>query len=263
VPVGREIETRDHVTGFQEEIAKVANTSGDDFFTWFNQARNKEAAFIRGSWDFMLHIAAPAAPYLAAPEEKIALEIGHGGGRLLAAASKSFARVIGIDIHDQNQVVEDELHARGIQNFQLIQVTGREIPLASASVDFIYSFIVLQHVERHEIFDMYLREAYRLLRPNGVAVLYFGRKYLFSINRSSSVLYWLDRMLERVLLAKGYKEMPARVNETNLLISLHYAKKLARRIGFHPQAELVSRKTVPDGVRLYGGQNGLILTKQA
>ncbi len=180
----------------------------------------------------------------------------------MAAAAKSFKQVIGIDIHDQNRLVEDELHARGLHNFQLIRVAGSEIPLESTSVDFIYSYIVLQHVERYAIFHAYLREAYRLLRPNGVAVLYFGRKYLLSINRSLSAFYWFDRVLEGFALPKGYQEKPARVNETNLLISLNHAKKLAGAIGFHPQEELVSRKTVPDGVRLYGGQNGLVLLKR-
>lgn len=261
MPVGQEIETRNHITGFREEIARVADASSSDFFTWFNNAESKEAAFVRGSWDFMLQIAAPAAPYLRTPEQKVALELGHGGGRLVAAAARSFHHVIGIDIHDHNQLVEDELHARGIHNFELIRVSGREIPLEDASVDFVYSYIVLQHVERYEIFESYLREVYRLLRPNGVAVLYFGRKYRFSINRSSRLLYWADRLLEPFMLPKGYKEIPARVNETNLQISLSHARKVARKIGFLLLADLVSNKNVPDGIRLYGGQNGLVLAK--
>ena len=263
MPVGQGIETRGHITGFQEEIAKAADASPDEFFTWFNSARDKDAAFVRGQWDFMLQIASPSAPYVNAPETKVALEIGHGGGRLLAAAARSFQQVIGIDIHAQNQMVEDELHARGVDNFQLIQVSGQEIPLDTASIDFVYSYIVLQHVERYEIFESYLHEAYRLLRPNGVAVIYFGRKYLFSINRSLPLLYQLDRRLERFMMPKGYKEIPARVNETNLLISLNHAKQFAQKIGFRPRAQLVSNKNVPDGVHLYGGQNGLVLTKSA
>jgi ubiquinone/menaquinone biosynthesis C-methylase UbiE len=261
VATGQDIETRDHITGFREEISRAAASSQDAFFTWFNTAQSKDAAFVHGSWDFALHVAAPAAAYLRVPEDKTALEIGYGGGRLLASAARSFQRVIGIDIHDQKQLVEDELHARGLQNFKLLQVTGREIPLEPASVDFVYSFIVLQHVERYEVFHSYLGEAYRVLRPSGVAVLYFGRKGRFSNNRSSRVLYLLDRMLEGFWLPSGYKELPARVNETNLVVALHHAKRIVREIGFHPQKDLVSRKTVPDGIRLYGGQNGLVLTK--
>ncbi len=51
------------------------------------------------------------------------------------------------------------------------------------------------------------------------------------------------------------------MNETNLQISLSHARKVARKIGFLLLADLVSNKNVPDGIRLYGGQNGLVLAK--
>jgi ubiquinone/menaquinone biosynthesis C-methylase UbiE len=260
---GQELETRSHVVGFREEITKVGDSSEDAFFTWFDAARDKNAAFVRGSWDFALHIATPAARHLSSPEEKIALEIGHGGGRLLAAASRAFGQVIGVDIHDNNTLVEEELRARGIQNFRLIQADGSKIPVDDASIDFVYSFIVLQHVERYEVFKTYLAEASRILKPGGVAVIYFGRKWLLSLNRTSTTFYWLDRFLERFLLPKGFSELPARVNETNLLVALHHAQKLASDYRFDVHERLVSHKAVPDGVAKYGGQNGLVMIKQA
>lgn len=259
---GQEVESRSHVVGFREEIAKAGDTSADAFFTWFDAASDKDAAFVRGSWDFALHIAKPAAAYLSKPQDKIALEIGHGGGRVLAAASRAFGRVVGVDIHDNNAQVEEELRARGVQNFRLIQADGSKIPLDDRSIDFVYSFIVLQHVERYAVFKSYLAESARVLKPSGVAVIYFGRKCLLSLNRTSSLLYWMDRFLERFLLAKGYAELPAKVNETNLLVSLPHARALANELGFDVRATLVSRKAVPDGFDRYGGQNGLVLIKK-
>lgn len=44
-------------------------------------------------------------------------------------------------------------------------------------------------------------------------------------------------------------------------VSLGYAKKIAKMTGFNIVSRLVSRKLVPDGVTLYGGQNGLVLKK--
>jgi tRNA G46 methylase TrmB len=96
--LGKELETRGHVVGFKEEISKAAASTDDEFFTWFNSSKDKDAAFIRGSWDFMVHIALPSSKFLSTPEDKVALEIGHGGGRILAAASRHFQKVIGIDI---------------------------------------------------------------------------------------------------------------------------------------------------------------------
>jgi ubiquinone/menaquinone biosynthesis C-methylase UbiE len=259
---GKNIEKRGHIIGFQEEISNAANSSDDDFYTWFNSARDKDASFIRGSWDFILHIALPASKFITKPEDKVALEIGHGGGRILAAASRHFKNVIGIDIHDNNQKVESELIERGICNFKLLQTNGSDIPLEDASIDFVYSFIVLQHVEKYQIFKKYLQEAYRVSKPGAVLVLYFGRKYKYSIEKSSKIFYLIDKIAEQFVLPKGYQELPARVNSTNLRVSLFHAKQLAKNTGFEVLEDLVSHKKVPDGIKLYGGQNGLVLRKK-
>jgi ubiquinone/menaquinone biosynthesis C-methylase UbiE len=263
MPVDSEIQTRDHISGFREEIAKVAAASDDQVFTWFAAAEDKDAAFARGRRDFDLFILEPSAPYIGDPNRQSALEIGYGGGRLLAAAAGHFGDVVGIDIHDQNLKVEQELQARGLDNFRLLRTDGNRIPLGDDTVDFVYSFIVLQHVEKVSIFRSYVQEACRVLRPGGIAVLYFGRKRLLSFNRRARALYQIDRVLEGFFLPRGYQEMPARVNSTNLIVSLAYAKRLATDSGFDVLTELVSRKTGPDGGTRYGGQHGLVLRKRA
>ncbi len=258
---GRDIENRGHITGFKEEISKAASSSDNDFFTWFDSARDKEAAFIKGSWDFMQHIAYPSLKFLTGQEDKVALEIGHGGGRLLAAASPYFKSVIGVDIHENNQLVEDELKMRGINNFQLIKTKGSDIPVNNASIDFVYSFIVLQHVETLNIFKEYLKEAGRVLKPGGIAVIYFGRKKMLSGKTSSRALYFIDKIAERFLLLKGFHELPAKVNVTNLIISLSYAKSLAKNNGLEILADLVSYKKGQNDKIIFGGQNGLLLRR--
>lgn len=258
---GKEIETRGHITGFREEIEKSLTTSDDEFFTWFNNAKDKNAAFIRGAWDFMVHIGTPLTPFLADPEELSVLEIGHGGGRILAAASRAFKDAVGVDIHNNNEKVLQELASRGIENVRLIQTDGQTIPLDQESVDVVYSFIVLQHVEKMSILEKYVSEAHRVLKPGGLAVLYFGRQATFSSNRSSKLRYLIDRVAELVRLPSGFKEFPAKVNATNLVLTMPHTKKVSRRAGFNVLGELVSRKGVPNGISRYGGQHGLILKK--
>ncbi len=259
--IGRKIETRNHIIGFREEINSVANQSKDAFFSWFNNADNTDAAFVRGQWDFIVHVGLPLAKYITKPETKVALEIGHGGGRILFAASKSFKKAIGVDIHNNNKLVEAELKSRGATNFELFRTDGSSIPVGDSMVDVVYSFIVLQHVEKIAIFREYLNETYRILKPNGIALLYFGRKYFLSSGRSSILFYLIDCCLERLLLRKGFKEFPAKVNCTNLIISPAYVKKLAVETRFRVLEKCVSHKNVPDGISLYGGQHGLILKK--
>ena len=113
--------------------------------------------------------------HLGNPHEKVALEIGCGGGRLLAAASGYFRYVIGLDIHTRLDWVRKHLAARGIRNCDLIQGDGASIPLPDQSVDFVYSFIVLHHLQSFEAFISYLRESRRCLKPGGLAQLYYGK----------------------------------------------------------------------------------------
>jgi len=63
-------------------------------------------------------------------------------------------------------------------------------------------------------------------------------------------------------MARGYREIPAPVNHTNLLVTRPHAAKLARRAGFSVLKREVSHKRVPDGTSLYGGQHGLVLQKR-
>ena len=259
--VGNKIETRGHIIGFKEEISKAAAINDDLFFTWFDSAKDKHAAFIRGNWDFMIRIALPCSPYLANPENKIALEIGHGGGRILAAACNYFQKVVGVDIHDNNDKVDVELKSKGLISYQLMQTNGNEIPVEDSSIDLVYSFIVLQHVEKISIFKNYLKEAFRILKAGGLAVLYFGRKGILSNNKRSKILFLMDKLAEPFLLPKGFQEIQAKVNCTNLVISLSHAKLLAKKEGFTVLSQLVSHKSVPDGIQLFGGQHGLVLKK--
>lgn len=260
---GKSIERRGHVVGFREEISRVAKAADDQFFTWFATADGKRDSFEHGQWDFDHHLYGPARPFIDDPSFKVAVEIGHGGGRILAAACHTFGKAIGIDIHDNNERVTQELQGQGHRNFELIRSNGQSIPRESESVDFVYSFIVLQHVERFNVFRNYIEEAARVLRPGGIAVIYFARKYKYSINRGSPWLLKLDRILEGMTLPRGYLELPARVNSTNLVVSLAKAKSVARGVQFEVLESLVSQKRTGDNSIRFGGQNGLVLRKLA
>ena len=258
---GRDIERRGHIVGFREEIGRTAETSPEAFLTWFDAASGPDEAFIRGAWDFSVHIAQPLAPFLRQPEARTVLEIGHGAGRILASAARHFAHAVGIDVHDRNDLVERELKARGVANAQLLQTDGRRIPLPDGVVDVAYTFIVFQHIEKIEIFRGYLEEIHRVLRPDGLAMIYFGRWCHWSLARRSRLRYAADCLGERVLLREGYREMAAPVNHTNLLVRRGFAATLARQIGFDVLDRVVSHKQVPDGTVLYGGQHGLVLKR--
>ena len=179
----------------------------------------------------------------------------------MAAAAQSFGKAVGIDIHENAELVKKELAARGINNIELYSSDGMTIPLPDCSIDFVYSFIVLQHVEKVQVFESYLVDSMRVLKPGGYGILYFGRKARHSINRKSPMLFALDTILENLWLPKGYLEFAAEVNHTNLVVTRSYAKRMARSIGLQVLGFTSSHKNVPNGFDYYGGQHGMIVRK--
>lgn len=259
---GDKIENRSHIVGFQEEIGKASAVSRDSFLTWFDHAKDGDAAYVRGAWDFSCHIAAPLVGLLKKPEDCTVLEIGSGGGRLLAAAARHFASAIGVDIHERNDLVAAELKSRGISNATLLRGDGKSLPVGDGSVDVVYSFIVLQHVEKFTIFESYIREAARVLKPGGLAVVYFARWQWVSHLKPGQWRILADRMIERVRLPSGYEERPAVVNEINLVVTRSKAIHVAENAGFAVVKTLTSRRRVPDDARLPGAQHGLVLRRR-
>lgn len=261
--VGRNVKRGQHANGFIQDISEASSNTDDVFFTWFDDALDKDDAFERGNSDFKLHISDPIDKFTSHMNQRelIALDIGYGGGRLLAAACNKFAYVHGIDLHRETDRVSDELHQRGITNFSLFKTDGKSIPLKNTSIDIAYSFIVFQHVEFIHIFNNYIKELARVLKHGGVAVIYFGRFKLFSYRRSSKLLLLLDRMLENFYLRKGYLEIEANVNCNNLIISTKYAIRTCQAHNLSIEKILVSYRKSDDGKRVFGGQNGLILKR--
>lgn len=253
---------KDHITGFKKEISMAKNVSNDAFFTWFNDAKDTDASFLKGEEDFQAQIYSPVQTLFSpTSKEKVALEIGYGGGRLIAAASKYFKKVYGVDIHDEKILVENELIRRGVNNFELLTINGQSVSLPNECIDFVYSFIVLQHVEKIQIFDSYIKETFRLLKRGGVAILYFGRYTKYSHNKDSLIFYYIDRLIEIYKLKNKYKEIPARINDINLYVSLNYANRVARQNGFKISKTLISQKSINGNIG-FGGQHGLVLIKK-
>lgn len=259
---GKNIEKRSHIIGFKEEIDKASKKNGKSFWNWFDESGDKETAFIRGSWDFSFHIANRIAPFIQNPENKTCLDYGHGGGRMIFSACRHFKYNYGCDIHNCNELVKEEIESRGSSNFKLIQGNGENVPLANNSVDVVYSFIVLAHVEKIRIYKNIINEFYRVLNKNGICIIYFARPAKFSLGKKGLFMLILDKILEFIItFPKGYLEKERRVNETNLYVTNWFAKKFCKKLGFKVLKTYISRKRVPNGANLYGGQNCLILKK--
>lgn len=143
-----------------------------EFLNWFDTTDSIENCLqkAQSDWEFRFH----RSPYFASTPKGAALEIGFGGGRLLAQASKDFEQVFGVDIHENFGMTRKFLDLQNVQNATLIHRNNLHT-LPDSSIDFVYSFIVFQHFDSMEEVAFYLGHINRLLTPQGVAHIYFGK----------------------------------------------------------------------------------------
>lgn len=101
-------------------------------------------------------------------DERKALEIGCGPGRLMRALSRHFGEIHGVDISDEmirlaTEQLRDIPHARA-------HVTPDSTlgMFQDGSFDFVYSYIVFQHIPDRNVVLNYLRESKRVLKPGGI-----------------------------------------------------------------------------------------------
>lgn len=98
-----------------------------------------------------------------------ALDFGCGVGRLTQALSRSFAECYGVDI-SSGMVSKAIALAKNSPNCRFLVNQAPDLSrFESNSFSFIYSSIVLQHIESHYV-TKYLREFARVLEPGGILV---------------------------------------------------------------------------------------------
>jgi SAM-dependent methyltransferase len=101
-----------------------------------------------------------------APSAEV-LEIGCGIGRLMRPLAAKARHVLGVDISPS--MIAEARHACGsLQNVDFAVTDGALRDVRGESRDFIFSYIVFQHIPEVGAIDEYVRDVARVLRPGGV-----------------------------------------------------------------------------------------------
>ena len=98
---------------------------------------------------------------------KAALEIGCGIGRITEFFIPDFEKVYGVDISPV--MIEKAARRLSDSRYVFLEGDGERIPLDSETVDFVFSFIVFQHMPSKKVIESNLAEVYRVLRSGGMA----------------------------------------------------------------------------------------------
>lgn len=143
-----------------------------EFLNWFDSTTSIESTVAKAQSDWRERITAFTGYDSLAKGRS--LEIGFGGGRLVAQAAKDFTEAVGVDIHAAFDRTREFLASQNVANARLVH--RDELPtMPDGACDFIYSFIVFQHFDTLEEVDYYLRHCARLLAPDGRCHIFFGR----------------------------------------------------------------------------------------
>lgn len=104
------------------------------------------------------------------------LDIGAGTGRFVIPFSKMGFDTYGIDI---SQKMLDVIinKTEKIQNLHLYNANAKNIPFQDNFFDFVTSYRVIIHIPDYE---KVIQEVYRVLKPNGYAIIEFNNKYSIS-----------------------------------------------------------------------------------
>jgi SAM-dependent methyltransferase len=133
----------------------------------------------RAFWTFSSRIITPTVErLLPSPHTHHAVEIGYGDGALLFPASRFFGSVTGLSM-GQGDATESARETLDTERCENVSLTGWEpshsLPLEDSSADFIYSLHGVTRLPGLAAYQSLLHETARVLRPGGVAMLWFGR----------------------------------------------------------------------------------------
>ena len=167
------------------------------------------------------------------------LDVGCGIGRMIRPMASHFECISGVDV--SGEMVSKARHwLRNIENATVFENNGIDLKLfESSQFELVYSSIAFQHMPR-EVFDNYLSEINRVLKPNGFLEfqMYVGvyRDPPFEDTLTIRV-YEQDELLDR-LKNHGFSLVNKSI-EPSTREGLENWIVLARKVGsYNPSSEL-------------------------
>lgn len=95
------------------------------------------------------------------------LDFGCGTGRLTEFMAKDFERVIGVDI-SSSMIAQGKNRLKDLKNVEFLETDGNLIQLPDKSVDFVFSYLVFQHIKNRQMVENAFKEIFRILNKKGI-----------------------------------------------------------------------------------------------
>lgn len=109
-------------------------------------------------------------------EGKLLLDLGCGWGRWCVAASRAGYQAVGVDIHLDALCAAKRVAGQLRVTPDFLCSDASFLPLKPATVDVVFSYSVLQHLDRPKVAQV-LCEIARILRPGGVCYFQLANRF--------------------------------------------------------------------------------------
>jgi SAM-dependent methyltransferase len=155
--------------------------------SWLKRRQSKPANDYKATWNYEARLGVHEAILKGATDESfertgqsdadlvakhvrpgdVVLNIGCGIGRVEKYLAPRVRELWAIDVSGE-MIQRARVRLAGLPNVRLREVANNEYlsSFRKASVDLVFSLLVLQHLEREDAF-LYLRDAHRVLKPGG------------------------------------------------------------------------------------------------
>lgn len=202
---------------------------------------NEQSFFESGEADYQTLVVPVLSQLFFSPEGSSMAELGCGAGRMTRAFARRFRSVVALDISEEMQS-QGKQYLVNFSNVRWVLTDSTSLAsVESSSLDFVFSYIVLQHYPSADLVGHSIREMLRILRPSGV--------FLFQFNGSHKpTMNWKGRMISSVL--DGFSSIGLK----------RFAQFLAKLAGIDPEmvgktwrGVALTAKQVEGFVRAAGG----------
>ena len=131
------------------------------------------------------------------------LDFGCGTGRLTEFMAKDFKKVIGVDILG-TMIAQGKIRLGSLKNVELIEIDGSSLPLPDKSIDFVFSYLVFQHIKTREIVERAFADIHRVLAPGGTFKVLLRSDKQKDMNRWWSGVEYSQEAIERLYEKMGF-----------------------------------------------------------
>lgn len=152
--------------------------------------------FESGEQDYMRLVHPVLQKLQFKPANKTMAELGCGAGRMTRSFAEHFSSVFAVDISAEMQSRAKQF-LKSFSNIQWILSDGETLSsIGSNSVDFVFSYLVLQHMPEKKVALITIQEMMRILRPDGAFLFQFNGSDQPTMNMKGRAISWvLDTLI--------------------------------------------------------------------